>query len=102
MVALKRRCPTSINPLARGSRLGSHHGDWPPGLHRRLGADVAPADGAMVVVPGSEAVNTVAIDGPEPLASAADKPDPWGVWRQRDARFERWWHDVALDSVVLD
>ena len=90
-----------MKPLARGSRLGSHPGTG-PGLSRRLRAEVAPADRAVVVVPGSEAVNAVAIDGPEPLASAADKPDPWGVWRQRDARFERWWHDVALDSVVLD
>jgi hypothetical protein len=56
----------------------------------------------MIVVPGSEAVNAVAIDGPEALATAADIPDPCGVWRQRDARFERWLHDVALDSVVLD
>jgi len=56
-----------------------HHRD--PGLHRRLGADVAPTDGVVVDVPGGEADHAVATDRPCVLAIEADVPDPRGVLR---------------------
>ena len=71
-----------------------------PGLYRRLDAGVAMTDGAVVDVPGCEAVHAVAADRPEALVIVADIPDPGGVWRQRDGRLGRL-HDVELDSVVL-
>jgi hypothetical protein len=63
-----------------------------PGLHRRLGADVAATNGVVVHVPGGEARHAVAADRAYALAIEPDLPDPRGVLRERDARFERWLH----------
>ena len=49
-----------------------------PGLHRRLGGHIAMTDGAVVDVPGREAVYAVTTDGPDLLAIEADMPNPTG------------------------
>ena len=72
-----------------------------PGLHRRLGAHRAVTDGAVVDVPGGEAVNPVTTDGPDVLAMEVDVGNPRGVWCQGDVGLVRWLHDGGLDSVVL-
>ena len=72
-----------------------------PGLHRRLGAHVAMTDGAVVDVPGGEAVYAVTADGPDVLAVEVDVRNPWGMRCQCDVGLVRWLHDGKLDSVVL-
>jgi hypothetical protein len=71
-----------------------------PGLFRRLSADVAMTDGEVIDVPGCEAVHAVAADCPDALVIVVDMPDPRGVWRKGDVRFDGL-HDGELDSVVL-
>ena len=72
-----------------------------PGLHRRLGGQIAMTDGAVVDVPGSEAVHAVTTDGPDVLAVKVDMPNPRGMLCQCDVGSIRWLHDGELDSVVL-
>ena len=72
-----------------------------PGLYRRLGGHIAMTDGAVVDVPGSEAVYAVTTDGPNVLAMKVDMPNPRGMLCQRDVGSIRWLHDGELDSVVL-
>jgi len=72
-----------------------------PGLHRRLGAHIAVTDGAVVDVPGGEAVYAVTTDGSDVLAAEVDVGNPRGMWCQRDVGLVRWLHDGELDSVVL-
>ena len=91
--------------MSESTRRVGHRG-WPirrigPGLHRRLGGQIAMTDGAVVDVPGGEAVHAVTTDGPDVLAVKVDMPNPRGMLCQRDVGSIRWLHDGELDSVVL-
>jgi len=72
-----------------------------PGLNRCLGRHKAMTDGAVVDVPGSEAVYGVTIDGPDVLALEVDMPNPRGMRYQRDVGSVGWLHDGELPSAVL-
>jgi hypothetical protein len=54
---------------------------------------MAMTDGALVDVPGSEAVHAVTTDGPDVLAVEVGMPNPWGMLGQCDAGFIMWLHD---------
>ena len=72
-----------------------------PGLHRGLGGRIAMTDGAVVDVPGSEAVYAVTTDGPDALAMEVNMPNPRGIRCQRDVGSIGWLHDGELPSAVL-
>ena len=72
-----------------------------PGLNRRLGRHIAMTHGAVVDVPGSEAVYGVTIDGPNVLAMEVDMPNPRGMRYQSDVGSIGWLHDGELPSAVL-
>ena len=59
-------------------------------------------DGAVVDVPGGEAVYAVTTDGPDALAMEVDVRDPRRMRDQGDVGSMRWLQDDDLDSVVLD
>ena len=72
-----------------------------PGVHRRLGADVVPADEVIVDVPGCEADHAIAFDRADALAIEADEPEPLVGLREGDPCGEQWMFHGELDSVVL-
>lgn len=67
------------------------------GLDRRLGADVAMTDGAVVDVPGDESARIITVDRPDVLTVETDVPDPRGRLREGDAYVEPWLHHVGLN-----
>jgi len=73
-----------------------------PGLHRRLGADVVPADEVIVDVPGGEVEHAIAFDRSDAHAIEAAELEPMVGLREGDACAERWTLHGDLDSVVLE
>jgi len=66
------------------------------GLDRRLGADVAMTDGAVVDVYGDEPARIITVDRPDVLAVETDVPDPLGRLREGDVNVEPWLHHVGV------
>lgn len=72
-----------------------------PGLHRRLGGEVAMTDGEVVVALGCEAARAVAVDRPDALVIEPDVPDPRCRPCEGNAWAECWLQHAGLDSLSL-